>query len=183
MMPCVYLAVMTLGQCYPAPPICQPVYVDTVVDRVFIQNITERYRTYERVSYGGEWRRVPVINGYVPEMAWSRRGDGGFNIYYDYSGRIPLQECSVFGMEKERPSRSKTKEPERQPLRDSPEQVRSKPKTKLQPKIEDYDDLPENSVMGDPDLNPIAPKFLKKKRMSDVDEPDEVKYPSYRLEG
>ena len=115
MMPYVYLAVITTGQLCPPPPTCQPpVYVDMVTDYVYIQNITERYRTYERVSYGGEWRRVPVINGYVPEVTWSRRGDGGFNIYYNYSNRIPLQECNVWGMETERPSRQRSREPERQ---------------------------------------------------------------------
>lgn len=101
----VMIAAATMGQFfdYPPPPICQPQVVYTTpvytapADYVFLEldGMRERTRSYELIEYGTKKWRVPVINGYVPDVSWCKLSSGGYKIRYDYSARTPLEECVV----------------------------------------------------------------------------------------
>lgn len=100
----VMIAAATMGQFFdcPPPPICQPQIYTTPVytaptDYVFLEldGMREQTRSYELIEYGTKRWRVPVINGYVPDVSWCKLSSGGYKIRYDYSARTPLDECVV----------------------------------------------------------------------------------------
>jgi len=94
----VMIAAATLGQFFdcPPPPICQaPIVYSAPADYVFIEldGMNERTRSYELIEYGEKKWRVPVINGYVPDVSRCKLSSGGYKIRYNYSSRTPLEEC------------------------------------------------------------------------------------------
>ena len=96
--------VASLGQMIFEPICPAPIYV-APTDYIYLRldGMSEFSRSYEIVDYGSvysrNWKKVPVINGYVPEVNKCRLASGGWQIIYDYSQRIPLFECTVFGRE------------------------------------------------------------------------------------
>lgn len=148
----VMIAAATMGQFFdcPPPPICQPPVVYTTpvytapVDYVFLEldGMRERTRSYELIEYGTKKWRVPVINGYVPDVSWCKLNSGGYKIRYDYSARTPLDECVL--CEKFVPARSN--EPRQtsrggallrmppEPMKPAPiEEIRPEPRRTLSP--------------------------------------------------
>lgn len=90
----------------------QPLYGQTYcapTDYVYLElgNMSERTRRYEVLEYTRGWLRVPVINGYVPEVSRCRLESGGMKIVYDYTRRITLDEC--LQCEEERPVKAKAR--------------------------------------------------------------------------
>ena len=104
---------MAQFDCYPSYSYSYPVYSQPVytlpADYVYIRGITERTRHYEYIEYGEAiWKKVPVINGYVPDISQCRLASGGRKIIYDYSSRTTLEECRQCEP-KEQPRKAKTK--------------------------------------------------------------------------
>ena len=188
----VFLAVASVGQIFdcPPPPICTPIY-SVPDDRVYIYlgTMYERYRTYEYVDYGGEWRKVPVINGYVPDVYRKRRSDGAFDIHYDYTSRTLLKDCYVYGVQKERPSR-RAEPPKRTRVEQEPVQRTPAPRVEQEPvqrtpAPEPYRRLPEktNAPEYEPEYEPemITPKSSGLKRPSEIQDTEgPAKFPNYK---
>ena len=91
---------LTIGQFDPVY-VCPPVCVIAPTDYIYyeLDGMVERTRFYEWIEYGERYpveRRVPIINGFVPDVSKRRLDTGGWRIIYDYSRRTRLSECSGF---------------------------------------------------------------------------------------
>lgn len=94
MSPIMILALsVTCSQCptYYTPPTCRTYYYDELPARYPTteydfagMRVSSSYDAY--VSYRGEYRKVKIINGYAPEIAFRRNPDGSTRTVYDYSG-------------------------------------------------------------------------------------------------
>ena len=103
----IFLVAVSIGQIC-EPIYCPPVCIIVPTDYIYydLDGMTERTRRYEFIEYG-EYdpivRRVPVINGYVPDVSKRRLESGGWRIIYDYSRRTRVSEC----LDLERPIKQK----------------------------------------------------------------------------
>lgn len=86
-------------------PVPQPVYVPAPAPRVVhthvqlrLNGMREQTRDYVDVNYYGFGnRRVPVINGYVPEVSERTAANGDRVIIYDYQGLVSLADVKARG--------------------------------------------------------------------------------------
>jgi hypothetical protein len=127
---------MTFGQFEPVY-ICPPTVYVAPTDYIYyeLDGMVERSRRYEWIEYGERnpiERRVPVINGYVPDVSKCRLDTGGWRIVYDYSRRTRLSDC--IDCEKEYP-KSKTSVPKPKKII-APEPYESEPVKRKAPTLE-----------------------------------------------
>jgi hypothetical protein len=182
------VAMATTSQCFPPPPMCgPPVVVRVPSDYVYIEldGMIERTRRYEVIEYANGNKKVPVINGIVPDVKICENRFGDREIFYDYSRRTRLDECYVC-----EPLRSpkKIRKPEPDPI--SQPQPQAIPQRKLQespapPPFEPYDPLPRAKTRRpEPKPEPVevedAPRFEpapKKIEDGDLRKPSDVPEP------
>jgi hypothetical protein len=100
----ILMTTMLTGQVYYEVPqvyVCPPpvVYVaPTHYVDIYLGRMKEETRCYSLVLYGSRgYMRVPVINGYVPEVS-----EGRNRTVYDYRRRIPYSRCMTPKKAKER---------------------------------------------------------------------------------
>jgi hypothetical protein len=113
-----------MGQCFMeqySPPFyfqssCQsfyspPIYMESVDYTYFrLNGMMEQSRAYETIEYGNsEWVNVPIINGFAPTLTRTNLPNGGRETIYDYSKRIQLSGCRVYGVKK---TKTKTSNPD-----------------------------------------------------------------------
>ena len=92
----------------------QPVIRTAPGTWVHLVNITVRHREDHWVHYPRGWKKVPVVNGYVPNIDETDFADGSKRIIYDYRCRKPLSECRTPESDARKRAESRRREIEKQ---------------------------------------------------------------------
>lgn len=163
---------------YLGPPV---VHVPTDYIRIELDGMTERSRRYEYVEYASGWRKVPVINGYVPEVSRCNFRNGDREFVYNYSKRIRLAECNCEPVETPTVRAPKVQKQERRVEEyDAPPRKAIKPKEIAPAPEQEYE--PEAVAPFEP--NPAPPfkptRPTGKKKPSEIPDLPDNPAPSYR---
>jgi hypothetical protein len=87
----VLMTVVLCGQVSTGPIYYVPheiVYVNPPTVEYWFGNWQKETEFQAEVLYGQTWRRVPIVNGFAPEIRQI-----GNKIIYDYRKRIPYEKC------------------------------------------------------------------------------------------
>jgi hypothetical protein len=190
------LATCLLGQvCYDAPVViyqqpspvvvAPPLYIDYV-------GVTQPYRSkfYDTIHYkDGKFRRVPIINGWVPGVTYTRYYNGAERIVYNYCHRIRYEDVRDIGKVRTRPRPQPTRpqprpQPPKQELVPIPEPVKP-PKPTLAPPQEEDDGWKPALPRPMPERPPALPRTESpvlpgQRDPGDIDEPRMRVRPTYR---
>lgn len=178
----VVLATCLLGQvCYDAPVVvyqqpspvvvAAPLYIDYV-------GVVQPYHSkfYDYIHYrDGKFRRVPVINGYVPGVTYTRYWDGSERIVYNYCHRIRYEDVKDIGKVRTRPRPEPTPAPPR--LLPRPEPVKPAPPNPTSAPLESV--LPPREMPGHLSVEP-EPVLPGQRDPNEIDEPRVRVRPTYR---
>jgi hypothetical protein len=190
------LVTSLMGQVCYEPPIvyydytCPTVCATTVVGPpIYIEyslhGMTERSKFWARTPYrDGQYRRVPIINGYAPRVYSKRYSDGSERFLYDYQDRIVYEDIMLADKRKrtslETPVRpllpSPVPEPKPDPISNPPKPLPSAPRIITPPAIPRT--LPLVPV------RPVAPRAPDEPGLRDpssIPEPRVRISPNYRL--
>ena len=90
MIDAILLATVLCGQVY-----AEPTYVPSEVVYVYPPTVEYWFGNWSKetefqapVLYGKDWKKVPIVNGFAPEIKKS-----GSKIIYDYRGKILYERC------------------------------------------------------------------------------------------
>jgi hypothetical protein len=87
-----------------------PFVENSIVEYYLLGGMTEESRFFSHISYGGKFRKTPVVNGFVPAITKKIDGFGRESIWYDYTNKIPYSRVVVYQKEVEKviPDEKKT---------------------------------------------------------------------------
>lgn len=134
-----------------------PIYIE-----YSLHGMMERSKFWARTPYrDGQYRRVPIINGYAPRVYSKRYSDGSERFLYDYQDRIVYEDILLAD------KRKRTPDPILKPLTLVPRKLPLVPVRPAAPRV--------------PELLRIAPDESGLRDPSSIPEPRVRISPNYRL--